>query len=62
MPDRYGSAPRPIEGQDAMRQARLDTLRAEICLGAASEPGIPAEQVFANARTRIAGIAAGTQG
>ena len=42
-----------------MRQARLDALRAEIEQGGTSGPGICAEQVFANARKRIAGIAAG---
>lgn len=49
---------RLLEEQDAMRQARLDALRAEINLGATSGPDIPAEQAFANARARIADIAA----
>ncbi|WP_240339340.1 hypothetical protein [Novosphingobium sp. BW1] len=48
-----------LKEQDAIRQARLDALRAEIEQGASSGPGICAEQVFANARKRIAGIAAG---
>lgn len=51
---------RLLEEQDAMRQARLDALRAEIEHGATSGPGIPAGQVFANARQRIADMAAGT--
>lgn len=50
---------RLLEEQDALRQARLDALRAEIDLGANSGPGIPAEQAFAKARKRIADIAAG---
>ena len=50
---------RLLEEQDAIRQARLDALRAEIEHGAASGPGIPADQAFANARQRIADIAAG---
>lgn len=50
---------RLLEEQDAMRQARLDALRAEIEQGASSGPGIPADQAFANARRRIADIAAG---
>ncbi|MEO7470370.1 MAG: type II toxin-antitoxin system ParD family antitoxin [Sphingobium limneticum] len=49
---------RLLEEQDAMRQARLEALRAEIDLGASSGTGIPAEQAFANARARIADIAA----
>ncbi|GGN59568.1 hypothetical protein GCM10011349_40210 [Novosphingobium indicum] len=48
-----------LKEQDAMRQARLDALRAEIEHGATSGPGISGDQVFANARKRIAGIAAG---
>lgn len=50
---------RLLEEQDAMRQARLDALRAEIEHGASSGPGIPADQSFANARQRIADIATG---
>lgn len=38
-----------------MRQGRLDALRAEIEHGATSGPGISGDQVFANARKRIAG-------
>lgn len=41
---------RLLEEQDAIRQARLDALRAEIEHGAASGPGIPVTQAFANAR------------
>lgn len=44
---------RLLEEQDAMRQARLDALCAEIEHGATSGPGIPADQAFANARQRI---------
>lgn len=44
-----------------MRQAQLDAFRAEIEQGATSGPGICADQVFANARKRIAGIAAGAK-
>ena len=51
---------RLLEEQDAMRQARLDALRAEIEQGATSGPGIPAGRAIANARQRIADIAAGT--
>lgn len=53
---------RLLEEQDALRQARLEALRAEIELGAASGAGIPADQAFANARKRIAEIAAGAMG
>lgn len=49
---------RLLEEQDAMRQARLDALRAEIEHGASSGTGIPADQAFANVRKRIADIAA----
>ena len=42
-----------------MRQGRLDALRAEIEHGATSGPGISGDQVFANARKCIAGIAGG---
>lgn len=49
---------RLLEEQDALRQARLDALRAEIERGASSGAGIPANQAFANARKRIADIAA----
>lgn len=49
---------RLLEEQDAMRQARLDALRAEVEHGVASGPGIPADRAFANARRRIAEIAA----
>jgi len=44
-----------LKEQDAMRQGRLDALRAEIEHGATSGPGISGDQVFANARKRIAG-------
>jgi antitoxin ParD1/3/4 len=50
---------RLLEEQDAIRQARLDALRAEIEHGVTSGVGIPADQAFANARKRIADIAAG---
>ena len=45
--------------QEATRQGRLGALCAEIEHGATSGTGICAEQVFANARKRIADIAAG---
>lgn len=51
---------RLLEEQDAMRQARLEPLRAEIEHGATSGAGIPADQAIANARKRIAEIASGT--
>jgi antitoxin ParD1/3/4 len=51
---------RMLEEQEAMRQVRLDALRAEIEHGATSGPGIPADQAFAKARQRIADIAAGS--
>ncbi|WP_174523894.1 hypothetical protein [Novosphingobium naphthalenivorans] len=44
---------------EATRQVRLHALRAEIEHGATSGPGISGDQVFANARKCIAGIAAG---
>lgn len=44
-----------------MRWARLDLLCTEIEQGATSGSGICAEQVFANARQRIADIAAGAR-
>ena len=50
---------RLLEEQDALRQARLDGLRAEIDFGTNSSPGIPAEHAFPKARKRIADIAAG---
>ena len=50
---------RLLEEQDAMRQAQLEALRAEIEHGATSGPGIPADQAFANVRRRIVDIAAG---
>ncbi|MFC5342923.1 type II toxin-antitoxin system ParD family antitoxin (plasmid) [Brevundimonas staleyi] len=51
---------RLLEEQGALRQARLDALRAEIEHGASSGPGVPAEQAFAKARRRVADIAAGS--
>jgi antitoxin ParD1/3/4 len=50
---------RLLEEQDALHGVRIDSLRAEIELGANSGQGIPADQAFANARQRIADIAAG---
>jgi antitoxin ParD1/3/4 len=50
---------RLLEEQDALRQARLEALRAEVDLGANSGPSIPAEQPFENARKRIADLSAG---
>lgn len=50
---------RLLEEQDALRQARLEALRAEIDRGVSSGPGLPPEAAFAKARRRIADIAAG---
>ena len=44
---------RLMEEREAERAARLEALRAEIARGRDSGPGIPAEEVFARARTRI---------
>ncbi|MBB3957699.1 type II toxin-antitoxin system ParD family antitoxin [Novosphingobium sediminicola] len=49
---------RPLEEQEAMRQARLDALRSEVESGVRSGPGIPADRVFTKARQRITDIAA----
>jgi antitoxin ParD1/3/4 len=45
---------RLIEEREAEREARLQALRAEIELGRNSGPGIPAQEVFARVRARIA--------
>lgn len=50
---------RLMEERDAERQARLEALRAEIARGRTSGPGVPAEEVFAQARARIDEIARG---
>ena len=47
---------RLIEARDAEREARLEALRAEIARGRDSGPGIPAEEVFADLRSRITEI------
>ena len=44
---------RLMEEREAEREARLDSLRAEIARGRASGAGVPAERVFASARARI---------
>jgi antitoxin ParD1/3/4 len=49
---------RVLEDQQKFRAMKLETLRAEIEKGAASGQGIPAEQVFAEARARIVGVGA----
>jgi len=53
---------RLLEEQDALRQARLDALRADIEQGSASGAGIPADQALENARKRIDDIASGALG
>lgn len=45
---------RTLEDREKIRALKLDALRAEIQKGADSGPGIPAEEVFAEARARIA--------
>lgn len=45
---------RTLEDREKFRALKLDALRAEIQKGADSGPGIPAEEVFAEARARIA--------
>lgn len=45
---------RTLEDREKFRTLKLDALRAEIQKGADSGPGIPAEEVFAEARARIA--------
>lgn len=47
---------RLMEEREAEREARLEALRAEIARGRDSGPGIPAEEVFADLRSRIAEI------
>lgn len=49
---------RLLEEQEEERAAKLEALRADIEYGAASGEGIPAEEVFAKVRARIAQIAA----
>jgi antitoxin ParD1/3/4 len=44
---------RLIEEREAEREARLEALRTEIARGRESGPGIPAEEVFAELRSRI---------
>jgi antitoxin ParD1/3/4 len=46
---------RLMEEHEAERAARLDALRADIVRGRESGPGVPAEEVFARVRERIAG-------
>jgi antitoxin ParD1/3/4 len=46
---------RLMEEREAERAARLEALRADIARGRESGPGIPAEEVFARVRERIAG-------
>lgn len=47
---------RLIEEREAEREARLEALRTEIVRGRESGPGIPAEEVFAELRSRITKI------
>ena len=44
---------RTLDEREKIRALRLEALRAEIQKGADSGPGIPAEEVFAEARARI---------
>lgn len=45
---------RVLEDREKLRAAKLESLRAEIQKGADSGEGIPAEQVFANLRSKYA--------
>jgi antitoxin ParD1/3/4 len=45
---------RLMEEREAEREARLEALRAEIQRGRESGPGVPADEVFAQVRARIA--------
>lgn len=47
---------RLMEEREAEREARLEALRTEIARGRDSGPGIPADDVFADLRSRIAEI------
>lgn len=47
---------RLMETREAEQEARLEALRGEIKLGRESGPGIPAEEVFADLRSRVAEI------
>lgn len=53
---------RLMEEREAEREARLEALRADIASGRESGPGIPAEEVFAQARERIGQVSGGRQG
>lgn len=50
---------RLMETREAEREARLESLRAEIARGRESGPGIPADEAFAEARRRIDEVAGG---
>ena len=45
---------RALEDQERFRALKLEALRAEIQKGADSGPGIPATEVFAEVRRRVA--------
>jgi antitoxin ParD1/3/4 len=47
---------RVLEDQERLRATKLEALRAEIQKGIQSGPGLPAEEVFAEVRARIAEI------
>ena len=47
---------RLMEEREAERAARLESLRREIARGIESGPGIPADEVFAEMRSRIAEV------
>lgn len=51
---------RALEDREKLRALKLEALRKEISLGAASGAGVPAKTVFAAVRKRVAG--AGTSG
>ena len=53
---------RSLEDREKFRAVKLKALRAEIQKGADSGAGLSAETVFAEARTRIAKVAAGRSG
>lgn len=53
---------RALEDRERLRAARLVALRADVQLGIGSGAGIPSETVFANVRSRIAGVAAARTG
>jgi len=53
---------RLMEERESERAARLEALRHEIARGRESGPGVPAEDAFARARSRIEEVAKGQAG